>query len=209
MRRLVVASLLALTASSAFAFEQLRFNPTSARIRVGETVYLRAFVAHVSGFSLPPNWGRIWIVSQAPDVATALGVLEYPRGGTDVEIVGISPGVVDITGSGSGIVGMTSASIEVYCDEATLTRTERVSAKIHTPLTLSILPQPRPGRVITWYAGALDDTSHPLATGVSQLKFTPMTYGTTHIWARAVSACGSDTTEFAIDVPLPRRRAVR
>lgn len=208
MRRILIALLFVLAPNAAFAsWAVLRFAPSSPCVRVGETAHVRMYVEVYPGFSNYPvaPWGRASAQSAAPEIAAASGWLQYPDTYTNVDVTGISPGLVEIVGRASGLPLPASTSFEVY--EPITAAPQQLSAQLRAPITLTAPWKPQPYRVTVWYEGELHDTSRPLGAG-AQLPFTPQAYGTHHVWARSIGTCFIDTAQFEIEVPLPKRRAV-
>jgi len=195
---------LVLAAPSAFAFEVAYLTPDSIVLRVGEAADIGVSVHHVSGLNYE-MWGFTFAADRE-DIVTLDGTLHYahPVWSGTIHVMALAPGTVQIMSGNKPY-----ATVEVTCGyiEPLRALTPEIIAKRGEPVKLSVTTINEPGRVLTWYAGRVGDTSHPLAANSFDLEITPPGAGTHYVWASAKSPCASSTAEFRIDVLSPRRRA--
>jgi hypothetical protein len=123
------------------------------------------------------------------------------------EIYGISPGDTVIPRSTGGYY----AKIHVVCGTELPVRAEQsvIAARAGEAVQLRALSEIAQRTTFQWYAGHVGDTSQLLATGGTELTFTPLTSTKQYVWVSAITACSSSAAEFEIDVPPARNRAVR
>lgn len=198
-RALLVLAVLA--AASAHAYDEPRFTPKHARIKVGETFTFRANVVHLSGISI---YGfRYRFEADDPGIADVDGLVEYPRWSADVTVLGTSIGTTTIRTR--TLPHLVLATVEVYCDDVPVVTREHRTAKLGTPVTLTAPP----GQIFTWYAGRTGDISRPLYTGGILFNYVPDRVGTQVVWVAASTSCATSYGEFEIDVTPSRVRAVR
>ena len=209
MRRFLITLLFAaLVPVAAFADSAiLQFGPASPCLAVGETIRVRMYMQIFPGFSrIPPTpWGVVTSGSRNPDVAAALGSFQYPSTATEVEITGVAPGLAEVFASSAS--QSRTIAFEVY-EPLAFAGPQKVFAQLRAPLKLTVPWHPQTGRLTIWYAGAVNDITHPIGGG-TELTFTPQAYGTQHVWARSAGFCSTDVAEFEINVPQLKRRAAR
>jgi hypothetical protein len=149
--------------------------------------------------------------STNPAVALASVSIESPAA-VPVRIIGVSPGVTQIAQLGSrGYVEPAYVSVQVSCgiEPPVTAATPLVHATRGERVTLIAASEIASRTAFHWYAGRVGDTSHPIESAGAQAAFIPTQYGIQHVWVQAVTPCSTTVAEFAIDVPLPKSRAVR
>lgn len=202
LRRFAIA--LAITTSTAFAYEEPRLDPAVMEIFVGQTAEVGVRVFHLSGLNYT-MW-RYSFTTDRPDAVHLGGRLEYehPVWNGTIEVTGLAPGTAALIAG-----GRLWGTVHVRCGyvEPLQAASPVVIAKKGEPVRLSIIAPSEPGRVLQWYAGRKDDTSHPLAANFTDLEIPSLEPGTHYVWISSTSPCATSSTEFRIDVQVPRRRA--
>lgn len=185
------------------------WSERDVHLLVGETatVYVSAQWSGLVDYGNGVHWT---FGSTNPAVAMAMVSISSPAA-VPVRIIGISPGVARIAQLGSQGFGQTYVSVQVSCgvEPPVTAATPLVSAARGERVTLIATSEIANRTAFHWYAGRVGDTSHPIESAGPQAAFVAMEYGVQHVWVEAVTPCSATVAEFAIEVPLPKSRAVR
>jgi hypothetical protein len=205
LKRLAVLIASLLVAASAFAYEEAVLSPAEPTIYVGGWSDIGVQVHHVSGLNYM-MWGFTFTTDR-PDVIDLAGTLhyEYPNWSGTILVRGRAPGVATIF---SGTKEYAHVTVRCLGEEPVRALTPVVTVKKGEPVRLSV-SSTAAGRALLWYSGRIGDISHPLAGSGVDLDVTPTVGGTQYVWVLAYTVCSSSSTEFRLDVTVPRRRASR
>ena len=205
LKRLSAVLVSFLFATSAFAYAEAVLAPADSTLRVGDLSEVGVAVHHVSGLNIT-MWGFNFSTDR-PDLIQLSGRTEYsyPDWTGTIVVRGLAPGVARIF---SGNREYARITVSCFSEEPVRALTPVLTVKKGEPVRLSVAATAA-GRTLLWYSGRIGDISHPLAgTGVD-LDVTPSIGGTQYVWVLAYTLCSTSSTEFRLDVTVPRRRASR
>ena len=211
MRKLVMLVLLLLAAACS---DNIRVDPATVTIAVGQTVTLEAhrIPSSYQGIPWPPN--RIEFGGNGPSVSAA-GVMEANDNVAGIVVQGIEPGTSTIVSRHydvhtPGLITSTVATVTVHgCSGLTLTPLfATIQGRVNEPVLLHV-ESSFAGGTYQWYAGARGDTSHPIpfTNAPYYVDFVPRAPGSYSFWVRETAECGTAEAEFLVKVGSPRRHA--
>jgi hypothetical protein len=186
------------------------WSPSDVQLAVGETttVKVRAMWSGLVDYGGGIHWG---FRSDNNQVATAFAQIDDQET-HEVRIAAIGPGLASIRQEWKlGLGEVTWVRIVVVCGAEAPVRpaVADVRARIGEPVAIAVLSEIAERTVFHWYLGRVGDLSHPLSASGTEIAFTPTAYGTQYVWVSAITTCSTSSTQFSIDVPLLRRRAVQ
>jgi hypothetical protein len=212
MRKLLAPVLLLLAAACS---DNIRVDPTSVTIAVGQTVTLEArrIPSTYAGIPWPPN--RIEFSGEGSAVSAA-GVMEARDNVAGIVVQGVAPGTALVVSRHTdvhtpGVITVTVASVTVYpcAGHPALTPQFATIQGFVNERVLLRVESPYLGGMYQWYAGTRGDTSNPIPGSNAPVygDFVPRAFGSYPFWVRQSSDCGTDEAAFVVNVANPRRRA--